>query len=244
MKENISRRTALKWSLSAATLAHMGNLQAAPTNHQLPSLPYQIDDLEPHIDAKTMSIHHSKHHAAYITKLNEILATQEAMSQLSIDDLMKKLGSISDLNLQTALRNQGGGHWNHRFFWQTMAPEKKTGKPSKELLASIDENFGSLDALKQAFTDTAMKRFGSGWAWLILQKGQLKITSTANQDNPLMQGCLPDAECGSPLLGVDVWEHAYYLHYQNRRVDYLQAWWNVVDWNAVNQRYMAHLQQS
>jgi Fe-Mn family superoxide dismutase len=236
---HMNRRTILKWGISTAALASAGSLHAEATAHTLPALPYAVADLEPHIDAATMTIHHSKHHAAYIAKLNEILATQPKLARLSLDALMGQLGKIDDPAIQGALRNQGGGHWNHRFFWTIMAPPAKTGQPSAALSKAIDEAFGSMDAMKAAFADAALKRFGSGWAWLIVQNGKLKITSTPNQDNPLMKGCVPETDAGQPLLGIDVWEHAYYLHYQNRRADYINAWWNIVNWNAVNALFKA-----
>jgi len=235
----MNRRTIIKWGISTAALAGTGSLAAATVTHALPNLPYAVGDLEPHIDAATMTIHHSKHHAAYIAKLNEILTTQPKLATLSLDALMKELGKIDDPAIQMALRNQGGGHWNHRFFWTTMAPPAQSGQPSAELVKAVNDAFGSIDAMKAAFADAALKRFGSGWAWLIVHNGKLKITSTPNQDNPLMKGCIADADCGEPLLGIDVWEHAYYLHYQNRRADYITAWWNVVNWNAVNARFKA-----
>jgi Fe-Mn family superoxide dismutase len=151
--------------------------------------------------------------------------------------LQGKISAVSDETLKATLRNNGGGHWNHSFFWNTMAPSQEVGKPGDKLLVAIDAAFGSLDGFKKLFADAATKRFGSGWAWLISQNGKLKIVSTANQDNPLMNGIVAANELGTPLLALDVWEHAYYLHYQNRRADYITAWWNVVNWNAVNKRF-------
>ena len=151
--------------------------------------------------------------------------------------MLASLPSVADEALRTALRNHGGGHWNHAFFWQTLTPAAKSGDPSEALAVALQAAFGSLDGFKKSFSEAAAKRFGSGWAWLILQQGQLKITSTPNQDNPLMQGIVPAAELGTPLLGLDVWEHAYYLLYQNRRPDYITAWWNVVNWVEVSKRF-------
>lgn len=237
--KNISRRTLLKWGMASAALPSIGLAQTSASAYSLAPLDYAAADLEPHIDAQTMTIHHTKHHAAYITKLNEALAANPKIEASSLDDLMATLSKLSDASVQTTLRNNGGGHWNHSFFWKIMAPAAKAGKPSDALLKAINESFGSIDQMKTAFADAAMKRFGSGWAWLILQNGKLKITSTANQDNPLMKGLVAETDLGKPILGIDVWEHAYYLHYQNRRADYITAWWNVVNWNAVNQHFSA-----
>ncbi len=209
---------------------------AAPV---LPKLPYAYDALEPHIDARTMEIHHSKHHAAYIKGLTEALQTMPQQESLPWTHYVANLTSIADGPIRTALRNHGGGHWNHSFFWETLTPADKSGAPSEKLSAAIVSTFGSMDAFKKAFGEAAAKRFGSGWAWLILQDGKLKITSTPNQDNPLMKGIVPDADLGKPILGLDVWEHAYYLHYQNRRPDYVGAWWNIVNWAEVSNRFEA-----
>ncbi len=203
----------------------------------LPSLPYAFNALEPYIDARTMEIHHDKHHAAYIKNLNAALAAAPDLARQPLDPLLASLPAVPDEALRATLRNNGGGHWNHDFFWKTLVPAEKSGKPSAALAAAIDSSFGGMDAFKKSFGEAATKRFGSGWAWLILQDGKLKITSTANQDNPLMKGIVPAAELGTPLLGLDVWEHAYYLHYQNRRPDYIAAWWNIVNWPAVSQRF-------
>ena len=234
MTPHPSRRTVLKWGMATAVVAGISPSHAEVTTHSLPALGYAPESLEPHIDAATMTIHHTKHHAAYITKLNEALATQSDLGSLSLDALMTKLPSVSDAALQSTLRNNGGGHWNHSFFWKIMAPAAQCGKPSPELSKAIDASFGSMEKMKAAFADAALKRFGSGWAWLIVKDGTLKITSTPNQDNPLMKGIVADTDLGKPLLGIDVWEHAYYLHYQNRRADYITAWWNVVNWKEVN----------
>jgi superoxide dismutase, Fe-Mn family len=197
--------------------------------HTLPALPYAENALEPSIDAKTMNIHHTKHHNAYVTNLNAALTGHAELEALSIDDLCKKINDVPEA-IRGPVRNNGGGHWNHTFFWNSMAPGKG-GAPAGKLAEAIDTAFGSFDAFKEAFKKAGIGRFGSGWAWLVVKDGKLAITSTPNQDNPLMDGS------GTPLLGLDVWEHAYYLNYQNRRPDYLSAWWNVINWTEVNQRF-------
>lgn len=196
--------------------------------HTLPALPYPNNALEPSIDAKTMEIHHDKHHNAYVTNLNAALAGHADLEALSIDDLCKKIADVPEA-IRGPVRNNGGGHWNHSFFWTSMAPGKG-GAPSGKLAEAIDKAFGSFDAFKEAFKKSAVGRFGSGWAWLVSKDGALAITSTPNQDNPLMDNS------GTPLLGLDVWEHAYYLNYQNLRPAYIDAFWNVVDWDAVAAR--------
>lgn len=195
----------------------------------LPPLPYAYDALETYIDTQTMQIHHGKHHQAYVDNLNKAIdGTPNAGATL--EDLVARAGSISP-----AVRNNGGGHWNHTFFWESMAPAGKGGSPSAALAKAIDTAFGSFDAFKEKFAQAGMTRFGSGWAWLIQQAdGTLAISSTPNQDNPLMD--IAEVK-GNPILGVDVWEHAYYLKYQNRRADYLAAFWNVVNWDKVSARY-------
>lgn len=230
----LSRRTFVKLGVAAAALGGPSWAADKPAAYTLPALPYAPGALEPHLDAATMTIHHGKHHAAYIAKLNEALQANPSLAEGTLEALLGRLGGVADPGLQTTLRNHGGGHWNHTFFWNIMAPAKDSGKPGDKMLAALQEPFGSLEAFKTAFAEAAMKRFGSGWAWLISQNGKLKVVSTANQDNPLMKGLVPDADLGKPLLAVDVWEHAYYLRYQNRRADYLAAWWNVVNWEAVN----------
>lgn len=202
----------------------------------LPALPYALDALEPHIDARTMEIHHGKHHNAYVTNLNKALEGQDALAAKSIDDLVADLPAVPE-SIRGAVRNNGGGHWNHTFFWSIMGPNAG-GTPSGELASAIDAAFGSFDAFKEKFAAAGATRFGSGWAWLCLKSdGTLAVCSTPNQDNPLMAGV---AEClGTPLLGLDVWEHAYYLNYQNRRPDYIAAFWNVVNWAAVAERFAA-----
>jgi Fe-Mn family superoxide dismutase len=235
----IDRRSFVKLSTLAASAALLPTAAKAATaeTYTLPALPYAFGALEPHIDTKTMEIHHGKHHAAYIKNLNTALATAPDLAKQPLDALLSVLPSVSDEALRTTIRNNGGGHWNHDFFWKTLAPAERSGKPSAELAAAIDAAFGSMDAFKKSFGEAATKRFGSGWAWLIVKDGKLKITSTANQDNPAMKGIVPDVDLGMPLLGLDVWEHAYYLHYQNRRPDYIAAWWNIVDWPAVSARF-------
>jgi Fe-Mn family superoxide dismutase len=206
---------------------------AAPAWAQfsLPPLPYPVEALEPAIDAETMTLHHDRHHAAYVSNLNGQIRANPALQSLDLDALQ---GQVSRFPL--AVRNNGGGHWNHSQFWTVMAPPGEGGTPSEDLLAAITSSFGSFDAMKKEFSQVAASRFGSGWAWLIrTDDGSLAITSTANQDNPLMD--LPGIENGMPLLGLDVWEHAYYLKYQNRRVDYISAWWDLVNWAEVNRRY-------
>ncbi len=218
-------------SLAASPLAR------AADGFKLPDLPYAFDALEPHIDAKTMEIHHGKHHAAYINNLNTAVDGSADLKGKSLEGLIGALPSIGDEALRNTVRNNGGGHWNHDFFWKILSPPDSAGEPSAELSEAIISAFGSLDNFRKAFADAAAKRFGSGWAWLVKQDGKLKITSTPNQDNPLMKGIVPDSDLGAPLLGLDVWEHAYYLHYQNRRPDYIGAWWNVVNWAAVSKHF-------
>ena len=197
---------------------------------QLPALPYAEDALEPHIDARTMNIHHTKHHAAYTTNLNNAIAGTEWENK-SIEEILGNLDAIPE-NIRTAVRNNGGGYANHNLFWTIMAPNAG-GDPTGALAEAINGAFGSLDAFKEAFAKAAATRFGSGWAWLVVgNDGQLAVTSTPNQDTPMMEG-------KTPILGLDVWEHAYYLNYQNRRPDYVSAWWNVVSWEAVAANYAA-----
>jgi len=195
--------------------------------HELPPLPYDFAALEPHIDEQTMRIHHGKHHQAYVTNLNAALDKHPALHQKSLDDLLRDLGSVPE-DIRTAVRNNGGGHWNHSLFWVIMGPNAG-GPPSGAIADAIAGAFGSFGKFKELFTQAAMGRFGSGWAWLVDKGGRLEITSTPNQDNPLMEG-------HKAILGLDVWEHAYYLKYQNRRADYINAWWNVVNWAEVNKR--------
>ena len=199
--------------------------------HTLPPLPYDKAALEPHIDATTMEIHHGRHHNAYVTNLNNALAGHADLEAMSIDDLCKNIGSVPEA-IRGPVRNNGGGHWNHTFFWNIMAPNAG-GAPTGALADAINEAFGSFDAFKEAFGKAGVGRFGSGWAWLVKKDGKLAITSTPNQDNPLMDGS------GTPVLGIDVWEHAYYLKYQNKRPDYITAWWNVVNWSKVAEHFAA-----
>jgi Fe-Mn family superoxide dismutase len=194
----------------------------------LPDLPYKLDALEPHIDARTMEIHHGKHHGTYVQRLNQALEGKGALASKSLEDLLKNLDALP-AEIRTAVRNHGGGHHNHSLFWKLLSPDG--GKPAGQLAAAIDGAFGSFDAFKSQFTDAAANRFGSGWAWLSLDKGRkLLVSSTPNQDSPLMEGM-------TPILGLDVWEHAYYLKYQNRRPEYIAAFWNVVNWGQVEENY-------
>jgi len=196
--------------------------------HEVPPLPYDYNALEPHIDEQTMRIHHDKHHAAYVTNLNAALEKHPELQQKSIEDLLKSINSVPE-DIRTAVRNNGGGHANHTMFWEIMGPGKG-GAPGGALADAINSSFGDFETLKKQVNDAGAKRFGSGWAWLIDAGGKLVVESTANQDSPLMEG-------KKPILGVDVWEHAYYLKYQNRRADYVDAWWNVVNWKAVAERF-------
>jgi Fe-Mn family superoxide dismutase len=197
-------------------------------SHQLPPLPYDFAALEPHIDAQTMQIHHGKHHAAYVNNLNAALEKHESLQGRSAEDLIRDLAAVPE-DIRTAVRNNGGGHVNHTMFWEIMGPGKG-GAPTGAIGEAITSTFGSFDAFKEQLNKAGVGRFGSGWAWLVESNGKLSIESTANQDNPIMEG-------KKAILGVDVWEHAYYLKYQNRRPDYLAAWWNVVNWDAVNKRF-------
>lgn len=197
--------------------------------YQLPNLPYAANALEPHVDAKTMEIHHGKHHAAYIAKVNAAIAGTDLESK-SIEDLISNLTAVPAAQ-QAVVRNNGGGHANHSLFWTIMKPNGG-GNPTGELAAAINTTFGSFDEFKTKFSDAAVTRFGSGWAWLSVDAGKLLIESTPNQDSPLMEG-------RTPILGLDVWEHAYYLNYQNRRPDYISAFFNVINWDAVGKRYAA-----
>jgi Fe-Mn family superoxide dismutase len=201
--------------------------------HELPALPYPKEALEPNIDAQTMEIHHGKHHAAYVNNLNKALAGKPDLEKKSVQELISNLDAVPQ-DIRNVVRNNGGGHANHTMFWKLMGPNAD-GKPSGKLAEDINAAFGSFDAFKEKFEAAGVGRFGSGWAWLIVNKaGKLEVTSTANQDNPIMEG-------NKPVLGNDVWEHAYYLKYQNRRPDYLKAWWNVVNWNEVAKNYEAAL---
>jgi Fe-Mn family superoxide dismutase len=197
--------------------------------HELPALPYDFAALEPHIDAQTMQIHHDKHHAAYVNNLNTALEKYPQLQSKSAEELVRDLNSVPE-DIRTAVRNNGGGHVNHTMFWTIMGPNGG-GEPTGAIASAIREAFGDFDTFKQQFNDAGVKRFGSGWVWLVRgAAGKLQITSTANQDNPLSEG-------NYPIMGNDVWEHAYYLKYQNKRPDYLAAWWNVVNWDEVNRRF-------
>lgn len=193
---------------------------------KLPDLPYAYDALEPYIDAQTMELHHSKHHQTYVDKLNGAIKDTE-YAEKTLEEILQDLDSLPE-NIRTAVRNNGGGHYNHSFFWKIMSPDAG-GKPEGRLADLIDSSFGSLDKFKDEFAAAAVGRFGSGWVWLLQDGDKLKITSTPNQDSPIMEGV-------EPLLGLDVWEHAYYLKYQNRRPEYIDAWWNVVDWQTVAEK--------
>ena len=199
--------------------------------HSLPQLPYGFDALEPSIDAQTMQIHHGKHHQAYVNNLNAALEKAPELQDKPLEELLANLNAVPEA-VRGAVRNNGGGHWNHSFFWQIMAPNAG-GEPSGALAAAIDRVFGGFAKLKEQFNAAGVGRFGSGWAWLLRDGNGLAITSSPNQDNPIMDG----KKAGDVLLGVDVWEHAYYLKYQNRRPDYLSAWWNVVNWREVEKRF-------
>ena len=196
---------------------------------ELPPLPYDYNALEPYIDTQTMQIHHDKHHQAYVTNANNALQGYDQFASMSVDDLLRNINQVPE-SIRTTLRNNAGGHSNHTMFWNIMKPNGG-GQPTGDLANAIQQTFGSFDAFKTAFNDAGTKRFGSGWAWLVLDtNGKLQVISTANQDSPLMSGMYP-------VMGNDVWEHAYYLKYQNRRPEYLNAWWNVVNWDAIAHRY-------
>ena len=215
-------------ALSSLALGTTPNLfaEGGKVAHELPALPYSFDALEPYIDAKTMEIHHDKHHAAYVNNLNNALKDQAELQKKPLSDLLASLDSVPEA-IRTAVRNNGGGHWNHSMFWKIM--KKGGGGELRGPLAdAIKSTFGSFADFKTKFNDAAMKRFGSGWAWLLFDKsGKLTIESTANQDNPII------VATGKPVMGLDVWEHAYYLKYQNRRNEYVEAWWNVVNWDEI-----------
>ncbi|MCH1624944.1 superoxide dismutase [Ferdinandcohnia quinoae] len=198
--------------------------------YELPQLPYAYDALEPHIDKETMNIHHTKHHNTYITNVNNALAGNEELASKSVEDLVSNLDAVPE-SIRTAVRNNGGGHANHSLFWTILSPNGG-GEPTGELADAINNKFGSFEAFKDEFAKAATTRFGSGWAWLAVNNGELEVTSTPNQDSPLMEG-------KTPVLGLDVWEHAYYLNYQNRRPDYISAFFNVVNWEEVAKLYSA-----
>jgi superoxide dismutase, Fe-Mn family len=228
---NVTRRTAVIALGAGAALTPPGRAQTvAPAAGPLPlpKLGYAYDALEPHIDARTMEIHHSKHHQAYVTNANAALAKLPELARLKAEEIVRSLDRAPEAS-RAALRNNVGGHLNHALFWETVGP-KGGGAPTGELAAAITAAFGSLDAFKSQFGDAAMKTFGSGWAWLVLREGKLAVKSLPNQDSPLMEGA-------RPVLGLDVWEHAYYLKYQNRRADYVTAFWSVVRWDRVAERF-------
>jgi superoxide dismutase, Fe-Mn family len=197
---------------------------------ELPQLPYAYDALEPHIDKETMNIHHTKHHNTYVTNLNNALQGNEELLSKSVEEVVANLEAVPEA-VRTAVRNNGGGHANHALFWQILSPNGG-GAPTGELADAISNKFGSFDSFKEEFAKAATTRFGSGWAWLAVSNGELEVSSTPNQDSPLMEG-------KTPILGLDVWEHAYYLNYQNRRPDYISSFWNVVNWDEVSKRYSA-----
>jgi Fe-Mn family superoxide dismutase len=198
--------------------------------HELPKLPYPYDALEPYIDARTMEIHHTKHHQGYVNNLNAALEKTPELQKKSLEDLLRGVTKVPE-TIRTAVRNHGGGHANHSLFWQIMKP-KGGGAPAGKLADALKGSFGDFAKFKQTFTNAAATRFGSGWAWLVVQGGKLEVYSTANQDSPFMDG-------KTPVLGLDVWEHAYYLKYQNRRAEYIEAWWNLVNWDEVAKRFEA-----
>ena len=196
--------------------------------HEVPALPYPFDALEPHIDARTMEIHHDKHHAAYVSNLNKALEGHADLQKKSVEELLRDIKKVPE-EIRTAVQNNGGGHANHTLFWTIMSPDGG-GEPSGKLAEAIDAAFGNFGAFQAKLSGAATGRFGSGWAWLTASKGKLEVSSTPNQDSPLM-------EAKTPILGLDVWEHAYYLKYQNKRPDYVEAWWNVVNWSEVERRF-------
>ncbi len=237
----MTRREALKTTAVMTTAALATPAVLAQTSgaalfepYQLPPLPYAADALEPHIDARTMEIHHGRHHKGYVDNLNKALVDTAELARQSVEQLVANLNAIPEKN-RTAVRNNGGGHLNHSLFWQAMK-KNGGGAPKGELAKAIESHFGSFAGFKESFGKAAGSRFGSGWAWLIVKDGKLEVVSTANQDNPAM-GAAVAGVAGQPLLGLDVWEHAYYLKYQNKRADYVAAWWNVVNWDFVADRY-------
>lgn len=230
----MNRRQMLLTAGAAATALMMPKIVHAEEEKkggfELPKLPYEYDALEPIIDKETMTIHHTKHHQAYVDNLNKALAGKPDWLKMGVDAVCSKVSTIEDAKLQRVVTNNGGGHYNHTFFWQIMAPKGKGGSPTGALAAAI-EKFGGLDMLKAAVLEKALGVFGSGWAWVILgDDGGLQVVSTPNQNNPLMTGA-------KPILGIDVWEHAYYLKYRNKRADYVKAWWDIADWKAIGANY-------
>ncbi len=236
-RRQVLKTTALaSVAYAAASTLRIANAQLAPAASPpkgpftLPPLPYPIDALEPHIDAQTMQIHHDKHHAAYVANLNKAVAQFPDLGKKPIGDLLKDLNAVPE-TIRTAVRNNGGGHYNHSLFWQMMN-KNAGGEPAGELSKAIDQKFGSFGSFKDQFTKAALGVFGSGWAWLVAEGGNLTIEPAPNQDSPISRG-------KQPLLGLDVWEHAYYLKYQNRRADYIAAWFNVINWDDVSQRFQS-----
>lgn len=235
----ITRREAIKTTALLTTaaavlpsaLAQTNNAATATPAFTLPPLPYAFDALEPHIDARTMEIHHDRHHKAYVDNLNKALSAPNSNGPATLDVLLQKVSATNP-----AIRNNGGGHYNHSLFWQMMKKDGG-GEPKAELAKAIESSFGNFAAFKDSFGKAATSRFGSGWAWLVFNHGKLEIVSTANQDTPIMGQAIAGCE-GIPLLGLDVWEHAYYLKYQNKRADYINAWWNVVNWDFVTEHYL------
>ncbi len=234
----VSRRTALKIIGAATASAGLGLTRAtaaeappATLDWELPKLPYAYAALEPHIDARTMEIHHTKHHQAYITNAKNLLQDHPDLLARGPEALVRDLASVPE-TIRTGVRNNAGGHVNHAFFWKIITPD--TGASIQQLPVAIAGAFGTMDDFKKQFADTAAKRFGSGWAWLVMKQGKLQVVSTANQDSPLAEGA-------TPIIGLDVWEHAYYLHYQNRRTDYVAAFWNVLNWTQAEQNYAVAL---
>jgi superoxide dismutase, Fe-Mn family len=214
-------------ALLLSPLRVLADADKQAAGYQLPKLPYPYDALEPYIDAETMKIHHDKHHQAYVDNLNKALADHPELAKKPVEDLLRTIDSVPEAIRQTVINN-GGGHANHTMFWEIMG--KGGGKPDGDLAKAIDEAFGSFDKFQAQVSDAAVKQFGSGWGWLVMDKGKLAILATPNQNSPFLKGQMP-------LLGIDVWEHAYYLKYQNRRADYVKAWWNVVNWDTVGARY-------
>jgi len=242
----ITRRTAIKTTALATAAAaiapglltqHGTAAETAPQGPAfvLPPLPYAYDALEPHIDARTMEIHHDRHHAGYVANLNKAVSGLDWSGPMTLEKLLNAVPDLPAAQVN-AIRNNGGGHYNHTLFWQMMA-RQGGGEPKAELAKAIEASFGSFSAFKEAFGKAAASRFGSGWAWLLWNGGKLEVASTANQDSPLMGKAVAGCE-GTPLLGIDVWEHAYYLKYQNKRADYIAAWWNVVNWDFVTERFL------
>jgi Fe-Mn family superoxide dismutase len=230
----MSRRQLLQSAGAGAAVLALSPLAALAAEEgkegfTLPKLPYDYEALEPHIDAETMHIHHDFHHKAYVDNLNKALAGNEELLKKPIDQLLRGLDVITDKKIQTAVRNNGGGHANHTMFWEIMGP-KAGGQPTGALAKAIDEAFGSFDKFQEKLTQFAMTRFGSGWSWLVLDKGKLEVVSSGNQDSPYSKG-------QAPIMGIDVWEHAYYLKYRNKRADYVKAWWNVANWEKIGERF-------